>query len=353
MINDGLLQHVPGCENGDAPFSQELLGGGKVNRSFLVRTRRGRFVVRLNENSDLDPLGCAPERLAEAIAAQGSLIAALDALNGGPRRLETLVIDQPPLPPELEAGVALTDADEPLTAASLEQIFAPATRRRRLQQLALEGSISLVLLLGLAFLLRDPAVGAAPLIREGLSLAGEFGFSWLGLASVLLAYLLASLVLIPVNLLIAVTAAAFGGLLGFGYALAGALAAASTTFALGRVLGRRPVRRFAGRRVNAVRRRLTRHGLWAMTLLRLLPIAPFTIVNLVAGSSGLRFRDFVLGSAIGMLPGIALLAMFGDWLGEWLRRPDGANLAALVGVTLAVITLALALGWWARRRQAR
>jgi thiamine kinase len=54
MIHDGLLQHVPGCENGDAPYSQELLGGGKVNRSFLVRTRRGRFVVRLNESSDVD-----------------------------------------------------------------------------------------------------------------------------------------------------------------------------------------------------------------------------------------------------------------------------------------------------------
>ena len=52
---DGLLQYVPGCENGDAPYSQELLGGGKVNRSFLVRTRRGRFVVRLNENSAADP----------------------------------------------------------------------------------------------------------------------------------------------------------------------------------------------------------------------------------------------------------------------------------------------------------
>ncbi|HET7811152.1 MAG TPA: choline kinase family protein [Steroidobacteraceae bacterium] len=55
MIDEGLLQHVPGCENGDAPYSQELLGGGKVNRSFLVRTRRGRFVVRLNDNSGLDP----------------------------------------------------------------------------------------------------------------------------------------------------------------------------------------------------------------------------------------------------------------------------------------------------------
>jgi len=55
MISGELLKHVPGCENGDAPYSQELLGGGKVNRSFLVRTRRGRFVVRLNETSETDP----------------------------------------------------------------------------------------------------------------------------------------------------------------------------------------------------------------------------------------------------------------------------------------------------------
>jgi len=55
MIGATLLQHVPGCEDGDAPYSQELIGGGKVNRSFLVRTRRGRFVVRLNENAISDP----------------------------------------------------------------------------------------------------------------------------------------------------------------------------------------------------------------------------------------------------------------------------------------------------------
>jgi len=55
MIGGALLQHVPGCEDGEAPYSQELIPGGKVNRSFLVRTRRGRFVVRLNENTAADP----------------------------------------------------------------------------------------------------------------------------------------------------------------------------------------------------------------------------------------------------------------------------------------------------------
>jgi aminoglycoside phosphotransferase (APT) family kinase protein len=61
MIASPLLELVPGCENGDAPFSQELIAGGKVNRSFLVRTRRGRFVVRLNE-SPLADTGIDRER---------------------------------------------------------------------------------------------------------------------------------------------------------------------------------------------------------------------------------------------------------------------------------------------------
>ncbi len=55
MIAGDLLLRVPGCEDGDPPYSQELIGGGRVNRSFLVRTRRGRFVVRLNDNTASDP----------------------------------------------------------------------------------------------------------------------------------------------------------------------------------------------------------------------------------------------------------------------------------------------------------
>jgi aminoglycoside phosphotransferase (APT) family kinase protein len=75
MIHEELLQHVPGCENGDAPYSQELMGGGKVNRSFLVRTRRGRFVVRLNEPAEADPGRDRERELQLHTAAAGAGIA--------------------------------------------------------------------------------------------------------------------------------------------------------------------------------------------------------------------------------------------------------------------------------------
>jgi uncharacterized membrane protein YdjX (TVP38/TMEM64 family) len=157
---------------------------------------------------------------------------------------------------------------------------------------------------------------------------------------------------LPVNVMIAATGAAFGPLLGFVYGLVGSLVAAAVVFGLGRVTGRDLVRRFAGRRINAVSRRLNRHGLWAMTLLRLLPVAPFSLVNLVAGASEIRFRDFMLGSVFGIAPGAVLMTLFGDRLGAWLRRPDAANLAILGGVTLAAVALAVALRHWSRRRRA-
>jgi phospholipase D1/2 len=274
-------------------------------------------VRRVRDTLLAEHLGREPATLAREQARRGSLIAALEALNGGPRWLEPLVIDQTPLPPEVEAGVAFTDTDEPITMESLE---------RRL-------------------------TGESQLVTQALQAAEAYRLSWLGASGVLLTYALASLLFVPVNLMIAATGAAFGPLLGFGYAVAGSLVAAAAGFGVGRAVGRDLVRRFAGRRVNAVSRRLDRHGLWAMTLLRLVPIAPFSLVNLVAGASEIRFRDFLLGSLIGMSPGIALMTLFGDRLGAWLRRPDAVNLLVVGALTLVAVALAIALRHWSRTRR--
>ena len=46
-----------------------------------------------------------------------------------------------------------------------------------------------------------------------------------------------------------------------------------------------------------------------VTGLRLLPVAPFTVVNMVAGAGHIRFWDFVLGTAFGMAPGILAITL--------------------------------------------
>jgi uncharacterized membrane protein YdjX (TVP38/TMEM64 family) len=69
---------------------------------------------------------------------------------------------------------------------------------------------------------------------------------------------------------------------------------------------------------------------------RVIPVAPFTLVNMFIGASGIRFRDFFLASLVGRIPGILTLALFGVQLESALRNPGLASFALLVIVLVAV-----------------
>ena len=75
---------------------------------------------------------------------------------------------------------------------------------------------------------------------------------------------------------------------------------------------------------------------------RLLPIAPFTLVNLAAGASGIRFVDFLVGTLIGMLPGLVLLSVMGDRIIRILAEPSVGDILILVLCVAALIGLAIA-----------
>ena len=147
---------------------------------------------------------------------------------------------------------------------------------------------------------------------------------------VLGAYVIGGLVAFPVTVLIAATAVVFGPLAGFLYALAGALASAAVTYGVGSTLGRNSLRDLLGQRLNRAARALSSRGVIAIAAVRLVPIAPYTVVNLVAGAIGVQLRDFLLGTLIGMLPGIVLLTAMGDRLRRVLEDPSAAQIAVLV-----------------------
>jgi len=92
-----------------------------------------------------------------------------------------------------------------------------------------------------------------------------------------------------------------------------------------------------------VSRRLARGGVRAVTRARLLPLAPFTIVNLIAGASRVRMRDYLVGTAAGMVPGIVVFALFGDRLRHAVRARDASSFALLGGVAAGLIAIGLAL----------
>jgi phospholipase D1/2 len=122
--------------------------------------------------------------------------------------------------------------------------------------------------------------------------------------------------------------------------LTGSIASAAIGYAIGARLWRDTVRRLAGRRLDRLSRWLGRRGLLSVMAVRVVPVAPFAIANIVAGASHIRLRDFVIGTALGMAPGTLLLTLFAEGAVAAVRDPRPANVALLMGIGLALVATA-------------
>jgi hypothetical protein len=113
------------------------------------------------------------------------------------------------------------------------------------------------------------------------------------------------------------------------------------------------VRRFGGGKLNQLSAQVGAHGLLAMVVLRLVPVAPFTLVNLVVGASRISLRDCLLGTAIGMLPSIVIAASLVDRIGALVREPGAVTVGLLVLVLMLPATVLLLLRRQRKRKAAR
>lgn len=168
--------------------------------------------------------------------------------------------------------------------------------------------------------------------------------AWYALPLVMLAFVTLGLVLVPVLLLVAVTGVVFGPVLGPVYALAGSLASASVGFAIGRWIGLRRVEELGGERVTRLARAVKRNGTLAVFLVRKVP-APFTLANIVVGASTVRYRDFFVGTVLGMGFFVVALAGFGYQLSRAWHDPSPATLIA----TAVLLGIPLGLAWFINR----
>lgn len=142
----------------------------------------------------------------------------------------------------------------------------------------------------------------------------------------------------------AVLSMAAGAVFGFWAAvpivIAGAMIGATAAFFLGQLLGRSAVEHFIGPKVEKIDRLLSRRGLVAVIGVRMVPVIPFTAINYASGLTGLRRRDYLLGTAIGMMPGIAAYVAIGAF-GFDLDWPFWLALGAL-----GVLTVGAGLFAW-------
>ncbi len=156
-------------------------------------------------------------------------------------------------------------------------------------------------------------------------------------------FIVGGLVAFPVTVLIAVTAATFGPKAGFAYAATGCLASALVGYLLGAQLGRDFLRDYLGPRLDRIRRRLVKQGVLAVATVRLLPVAPFTLINLVAGASQIKLQDYLIGTVLGMAPGLVIMSVLGYQVVEIMKAPTAANVAILAGAILGWIAVSFGI----------
>lgn len=154
-------------------------------------------------------------------------------------------------------------------------------------------------------------------------------------APVLFVLVYAALTLLPVPKNVLSVGA--GALFGFGAAVAlvwvAAVVGAVLAFAIARAVDPSALGWATGRHRERVDRALRRHGVLAVVVVRLVPVAPFTAINYISGMSSLRVRDYVLGTGVGIIPGTVVYVAVGAY---GLDGPGhlGAASAALVALVV-------------------
>ena len=138
---------------------------------------------------------------------------------------------------------------------------------------------------------------------------------------------------------------AWGPVLGTAYSLTGMMLGSVMAFYTARVLGRKHIHRFIGRKAAArIDHLVDSAGGQVVFWARMLPIVNFDWISFLAGVTKIRFVPFFVWSFLGMLLPTAVGVVAGDALGRDVRVT-----LAIGGAWVASIVLSGGYLWWRRR----
>ena len=294
-------------------------------------------------------LGVLPEQVEKAMASQGSLLAAIDSLKKAERGFEPVEPGRLREADSLVPGAAIFDPPGPLDTADLISKALPseAVKQSSWPLVRLAVMFGLLLILGGLWRWTPLHEWLAPThLAAWTKVIADWPLAPLVIGG---GIVLGSIIMIPLPLLVLQAAFLFGPETGFLIAFMGSLVGAAIAFLIGRALGRDGLQRLSTPRLERLCQRLAHRGVLAVVAIRLLPIAPFTMVNMVLGAARIKLRHFAIGTAIGLTPGFLTLSIFGDRVSQALRRPDARNFLILALTAAAVVLAGLWLARWIQR----
>ena len=161
-------------------------------------------------------------------------------------------------------------------------------------------------------------------------------------------YTVATVLVLPSTALNLTGGAIFGLWWGILWTSIAAVIAAVVAFIFTRTVGREIIARKLAGRWQAMDAEMHQSGLFYMFAIRLLPIIPYGLVNFAAGLTSIRFRDYLLGTILGTVPGLLPFVMLGS---SGLQAMRTGDVLPLVGALCLTGLLVGGSTWYRRRRQ--
>ncbi len=290
-------------------------------------------------------LGSTPEEVQRQVERTGSLRGAIAALHRDDRTLRPVEVSED-VSPAVLSMISVADPERPVELGSLIKLLSPEIEPTpAASQKWWKLAAAVALLAGLTAMWKLTPLSYWLEAERITSWAREFGDRPWAPVLVMLAYTPACILMFPRPVITLFAVVAFGPWLGFVYAMLGIEFAAWLTYVAGMRFSRATVRRVAGRNLNRIIDVMRRRGLIAMTALRLVPLAPFSVEGVVAGAVRIKLWHFMVGTAIGLLPGTLAATILSDQLQAALKDPGEVNYW-LIAAALLLVALAT---WFVRR----
>jgi uncharacterized membrane protein YdjX (TVP38/TMEM64 family) len=176
------------------------------------------------------------------------------------------------------------------------------------------------------------AILTAEALRQIMDLVGVF---WAPVLYMLF-YAVGVCLFLPGTLLTGLGAAVFGAYWGFVYVWIGAMLGAGAAFFIGRFLGRDFAASLIGGKLKKYDEAIERNGFATVLYLRLIYF-PFTPMNFGMGLTRVTFRDYIVGTGLGIMVGTFIFTFFIGTLKDVLDSGDwGELLTAKVYFSIAI-----------------
>lgn len=173
---------------------------------------------------------------------------------------------------------------------------------------------------------------------------------WYGPAIFVGTFMLACIFALPASVFVLAAGFIWGWVLGSTYAIVGGMLGALASFYIGRFVGEGMLEKF-GRVGRAVAKQIDHAGFRSLLVLRFIPGIPFAVLNYGAGVAGVRLRDFLGSTLIGVIPSMIVFAYSADALfnGSLSEGDAVKRLAIVCALMLAIILIPVAVKRLTRR----